>query len=48
MVIKAGPLDEPSMVTPEYKLFVRSKLTWVSVSGETVKLDDMVSQQPQG
>jgi hypothetical protein len=47
MVIKAGSLDEPSVVTPEYEIFVRSKLPWVSVSGETVKLDDMVSEQPQ-
>jgi hypothetical protein len=48
MVIKVGSLDEPSVVTPEYEIFVRSKLPWVSVSGETVKLDDMVSQRSQG
>jgi len=48
MVIKVGSLDEPSAVTPEYEIFVRSKLPWVSVNGETVKLNEMVSQRPQG
>jgi hypothetical protein len=39
--------SEPSTVPPKYKIFVRSKLPWVSISGETVNLDDMASQ-PQG
>jgi hypothetical protein len=39
---------EPSVVTPEYEIFARSKLPWVSVSGETVNLDDMGSKPPQG
>jgi hypothetical protein len=38
VVIKAGTLDEPNVVTPQYEIFVRSKLPWVSIAGETMKL----------
>ncbi len=39
LVIKAGSLDDPTVVSPAVEIFVRSKLPWVSVSGETTKLE---------
>ena len=37
VVIKAGTLDNPAIVVPDYEIFVRSKLPWVSVDAETEK-----------
>jgi hypothetical protein len=44
LVIKAGTLDDPGLVAPTYEIFVRSKMPWVSISGETTKLDEMLPQ----
>ena len=41
VVIKAGTLDDPSLVNPTLEIFVRSKMPWVSVSRDTTKLDGM-------
>jgi hypothetical protein len=47
LVIKAGTLDDPTMVIPTYEIFVRSKMPWVSISGETTKLDEMLPRPSQ-
>jgi hypothetical protein len=33
VAIKVGCLDEPGRVTPNYEVFARSKLPWLSLSG---------------
>jgi hypothetical protein len=41
-VIKSGTLDDPTLVTPPtYEIFVRSKLPWVSIGGDTTKRYEM-------
>jgi len=44
IVIKAGTLDNPTIVKPTYEIFVQSKHPWLSVSGETTKLEGTVNQ----
>jgi hypothetical protein len=47
VVIKAGTLDDPSLVTPTHEIFVKSRMPWVSITGDTTKLDGMVPQAPR-
>ena len=37
LVIKAGTLDDPAVVVPNYELFVRNKLPWLAIEAETEK-----------
>jgi hypothetical protein len=39
VVIKAGTLDDPALVVPDYEIFVRSKMKWLSIDAPTVKTD---------
>jgi hypothetical protein len=39
VVIKAGTLDDPAVVVPDYEIFARSKLPWLSIDAPTVKPD---------
>ena len=39
VVIKAGTLDDPAIIVPDYEIFVRSKLPWVAIEAETEKPD---------
>ena len=39
VVIKAGTLDDPGVVVPNYEIFSRSKLPWVSIDADTEKPD---------
>ena len=39
VVIKAGTLDDPGVVVPNYEIFSRSRLPWVSIDADTEKPD---------
>jgi hypothetical protein len=44
-VIKTGSLDDPSLVPPpDFEIFVKTRLPWVSVTSKTTKLDEMGPQ----
>ena len=37
VVIKAGTLDDPTVVVPDYEIFTRARLPWVSIEAENEK-----------
>jgi hypothetical protein len=47
LVIKAGTLDDPSFVTPTCEIYMRSKMPWVSINGDTTKVDEMLPPSRQ-
>jgi len=48
--LKAGTLDDPSLVTPTYELFARSKAPWLTVGDEIESFGDMIPEgwRPKG
>ena len=48
VVIKAGTLDDPSLVNPTYEVYARSKTPWVSIRGEIQSFSEMSSYSGKG
>src|SRR5262245_12149581 len=44
VVIKAGTLDDPAIVSPTYEVYARSKVPWVSIRGQIESFETMSPQ----